>query len=265
MVQTFWNKIKKGFLGDSPAYQGFGLSDRGRKRRHNEDAFFVSDVLGLYVVADGMGGHAHGEVASRLAVESVSEQFILSKTEGSPSFLTETIKEANRKIYEQSEEMISLEAGASSASRMGTTIVALTMTESQAFIAHVGDSRLYRMREGELERLTRDHSLAEIGNEFGDPLDTRPPVMIQSRFKHIITRALGLEADVKVEVREEILQKGDLFLLCSDGLSNMVSDRKIEEILSSSKIEQSTCNVLVNAANENGGQDNISCVLVQYG
>jgi protein phosphatase len=253
----FWSKKKAGPKGP----QGFGLTDVGLKRSQNEDALFFSDEAGLYLVADGMGGHDSGEVASALAVETVSKRFTAS--DKSALSLKEAIEEANHQIYVQAKEKEKFreEEGTSWMAGMGTTIVALAFSNETALIAHVGDSRIYRLRDARLERMTRDHSLAE---EAAQRNGVSPSVTVKSGFKNVITRALGIESAVKVDLREEKLQEGDLFLLCSDGLTNMIPDNRIEEILSSGAPLQTACEILVKEANKNGGKDNISCILARY-
>ncbi|MFQ5589321.1 MAG: protein phosphatase 2C domain-containing protein [Nitrospiria bacterium] len=241
-----------------------GLTDIGKARSRNEDAIFVSDGLGLYLVADGMGGHADGDVASALAVEIISKHFADSPGGEAASSLSRAVREANRCVFDTSQKKTSPTtsftfSGAVPEALMGTTLVALAVDGEEAVIAHVGDSRAYRFRNNHLQRLTRDHSLAESGPENGNPAVTLGP-----RFKNVITRALGIEADVEVEICREFLKRGDLFLLCSDGLTNMVSDSRIEAILAQSHTRESACKSLIDSANDSGGKDNISSVLVQY-
>ncbi|MBI3610167.1 MAG: Stp1/IreP family PP2C-type Ser/Thr phosphatase [Nitrospirae bacterium] len=240
--------------------QSHGLTHVGMKRSHNEDTIFFSDDLGLYLVADGMGGHAQGEVASALAVETITEWFSSPNQAPSPSFLKEALKHANHRIYQYAREKMEsqMEEGTLMAG-MGTTVVALQINHEAASIAHAGDSRAYRMRDSHLEVLTQDHSLvARAAAERNIP-----HIPVRTGFKNIITRALGIEPDVEVDIREETLQPGDLFLLCSDGLTNMVPEERIQEILNSGLQLQSVCRALVDEANLNGGRDNISCVLVR--
>src|SRR3989337_3222856 len=205
-----------------------GLTHVGMRRDHNEDSIYLLDDLGLYIVADGMGGHAHREVAG-------------------------AVKEANSRIYKYSKER--LESSGDTATLMagmGTTVVALHIGHDMAFIAHVGDSRAYRLRDSHLDLLTQDHSLAAMAAAG------RGTFPIPTGFKNVITRALGIEPEVEVDVREEHIAEGDLFLLCSDGLTNMVTDPRIHEILFSGLSIQSACEALISEANRNGGRDNIS-------
>ena len=142
---------------------------------------------------------------------------------------------------------------------MGTTVVALFINKETVSIAHVGDSRVYRMRDSRFEVLTTDHSLVSLAAQNRGI----PPIPIRTGFKNVITRALGIEPDVEVDIREDKIIPNDLFLLCSDGLTNMVTDQRIEEILNSGISLQTAGETLINEANRNGGKDNISCILVR--
>lgn len=258
---SFKNHFKKNEEKTGPKTKSAGLTDVGLRRSHNEDAFFLSDEAGLYLVADGMGGHSFGEVASAMAVETVSKKFLSSNREKPASLLTEAIQEANNRIYQFSQEKVKVFDGTETLTgpgTVGTTIVALALSGDTAVIANVGDSRAYRLRNGRLELLTQDHTLAAMQ----PPSGKTPPATIPSKLKHILTRAVGVETKVKIDLREEHLQPGDLFFLCSDGLTNMVPDARIEEILSSSAV-QSAAEILIKEANRNGGKDNITCVLVR--
>lgn len=242
-----------------PELLSTGLTHIGRRRHHNEDAIHLSDEAGLYLVADGMGGHALGEVASALVIEAVS-QYLASERVTSAAALAEAVKRANRRVHEYATQQVQAqEAEGTLATGMGTTIVALLIHDESAFIAHVGDSRAYRLRDNRLEVLTRDHSLAAMASaQHGTANPT-----IRTGFKNILMRAIGVEPEVEVDLREEKLKAGDLFLLCSDGLTNMVPDERIQDILTSDPSLQAACETLVQEANHNGGRDNISCVLVR--
>lgn len=262
----FWNRLKRVEQSRPEMGESFGMTDVGLKRNLNEDAIFFSDDMGLYLVADGMGGHSHGEVASAMAVENVSKRLMAlhipasdrSSSEREATALKEAIQEANHQIFIRSKEHLEAQApGSTLMAGMGTTLAALYFSRGVAFIAHAGDSRVYRIRNARLERLTRDHSLAEMANQSGS-------LSMKSGFKNVITRALGIEPTVEVDLRREQLSRGDLFLLCSDGLTNMISDDRIGEILSSIQSLESACRVLINEANRNGGRDNISAVLARY-
>ncbi len=263
-----WNNFKNRFIKsdesrDAPHSKSAGLTDIGLRRSHNEDAFFLSDEAGLYLVADGMGGHSFGEVASGMAIETVSAKFLSSK-EKSASLLEEAILDANGRIYQFSQEKVKVFDGTETLTgpgTVGTTIVALALSGETASIANVGDSRAYRLRNGRLELLTQDHTLAAMQ----PPTGAAPLATIPSRLKHILTRAVGVEPKLKIDLREERVRPGDLFLLCSDGLTNMVPDKRIEEILSAPASIPSASETLIKEANRNGGKDNITCVLVRPG
>jgi len=243
--------------------KSYGLTHVGMRRDHNEDSILLTDEGGLYIIADGMGGHQFGEVASALAIEAISSKLIESNNGNNPFSLVDAIKEANNRIFQHSKEQMESQGDtATLMAGMGTTVVTLYISRDRdkVLIAHVGDSRAYRLRDSYLEILTQDHSLAALAAANRGV----SPIPIRTGFKNIITRALGIEQDVEVDLREEYISANDLFLLCSDGLTNMVSDQRINEILTSSVSIQSACETLITEANRNGGKDNISCILVQF-
>jgi protein phosphatase len=227
------------------------LSDVGRQRQGNEDSFLERSPL--FAVADGMGGARAGEVASRIAVE----QFDVQETaDGSPEEqLAEVARAANRQIYKMAQED-SAHAG------MGTTLTAALVTGRDIAIGHVGDSRLYRLRDGELERLTHDHSLVEEFVRQGKLTPEEAEVHPQ---RSIITRALGPEPEVEVDTYTHTGRDGDIYLLNSDGLTGMISDAQVAEILRERESLQDAAKKLIAAANENGGKDNITVVLFRLG
>ena len=238
----------------------FGLTHVGMRRSHNEDSIFLFDDIGLYIVADGMGGHAMGEVASALAVQTISEELFSSNQSNSNFSLVKAVKQANSRIYQYSRERLeSVGESGTLMAGMGTTVVALFINKETVSIAHVGDSRVYRMRDSKFEVLTTDHSLVSLAAQNRGI----PPIPIRTGFKNVITRALGIEPDVEVDIREDKIIPNDLFLLCSDGLTNMVTDQRIEEILNSGISLQTAGETLITEANRNGGKDNISCILVR--
>ena len=238
----------------------FGLTHVGMRRSHNEDSIFLFDDIGLYIVADGMGGHAMGEVASALAVQTISEELFSSNQSNSNFSLVKAVKQANNRIYQYSRERLeSVGESGTLMAGMGTTVVALFINKETVSIAHVGDSRVYRMRDSRFEVLTTDHSLVSLAAQNRGI----PPIPIRTGFKNVITRALGIEPDVEVDIREDKIIPNDLFLLCSDGLTNMVTDQRIEEILNSGISLQTAGETLITEANRNGGKDNISCILVR--
>jgi protein phosphatase len=231
-----------------------GATDVGRKRTHDEDAFLVMPEAGLFAVADGLGGHASGEVASRLAVEVLAAGF--AGLPGEPADrLRAAFSGANRAIHDRS-------AADPDISGMGTTLVAAHFAEGgPLWVAHVGDSRAYLFRDGRLRALTEDHSLLQ---DF--IRQTRPtPEEIESfPHKNVIVRALGMRDTVDVDVARVEVREGDLLLLCSDGLFGMVPDEQMAGILREEGSEILRANqLLVDAANRAGGADNVTSILVE--
>jgi protein phosphatase len=222
-------------------------TDTGRQRRGNEDALFAHPPV--FVVADGMGGAQAGEVASRIAVETFERG--LPPDGSAQDRLVEVTRTANREIYERSH------AGDEHAG-MGTTLTAALLDGGQVAIAHVGDSRAYMFRDGELVRLTRDHSLVEELVEQGKLTEQQA---LESPARSIITRALGPEPEVEVDTWAYPVKPGDVLLLCSDGLTAMLTETEISSILSSSSSLAVAANQMVDDANEAGGRDNITVVL----
>jgi protein phosphatase len=224
----------------------FHASDLGRQRQGNEDSFFVRAPL--FVVADGMGGAQAGEVASEMAVES----FDRGLPDGSPAEgLVQVIEDANRRIHDRSRAE-SQRAG------MGTTVTAAYVGEQEVTIAHVGDSRAYLLRDGKLARLTRDHSLVgELvarGKLTEEQAESHPQ-------RSVITRALGPEPDVQVDVDSYQARAGDVFMVCSDGLTSMVPEARVTEILVEADSLEHAGRELIAAANDAGGRDNITVIL----
>ena len=228
----------------------FSLTDVGRQRSANEDALFVSDPL--YAVADGMGGARAGEVAAQHAVDELAELDVNAVGEKE---LAASVEQANRRIYDLSQKDESL-AG------MGTTVTAVVVGDGEISIAHVGDSRAYRLRDGELEKLTHDHSLVDEMVRAGKLTPEEAEVHPQ---RSIITRALGPEPTVEVERMTYPSRPGDVYLLCSDGLTTMVPEDAVGDLLRArSSLEQAGTD-LIRAANEKGGRDNITVVLFKLG
>jgi PPM family protein phosphatase len=228
-----------------------GLTDVGRHRQTNEDSYVVSPPL--FAVADGMGGARAGEVASRLAVETFAAE---PEPDASPERrLREIVRSANRRIHSLSQEDES-RAG------MGTTLTAALVTDDEVATGHVGDSRLYRFRDGTLERLTTDHSLVEELIRQGK---LTPEGAERHPQKSIITRALGPEPDVEVETFTAPARAGDVYLLCSDGLTGMITEAQVAEILRAGPPLERRAHQLIDAANAGGGRDNITVVLFRLG
>jgi protein phosphatase len=222
-------------------------TDTGRQRRDNEDSAFARAPV--FVVADGMGGAQAGEVASRIAIETFEPGL---PDEGSPEErLAQRVREANRQIYERSRAEHD-RAG------MGTTLTAAYLDHGSVAIAHVGDSRAYMFRDGELRRLTQDHSLVDELVRRGKLTEAQAAEHPQ---RSIITRALGPEPEVEVDTWTYPARSGDILLLCSDGLTSMISEERVAEILSSADTLDRTADALIADANEAGGRDNITVVL----
>src|SRR5436190_12800030 len=223
------------------------LTDVGRQRQGNEDNYLEQQPL--FAVADGMGGARAGEVASKVAVDKLGSS---ADFDGNPEQrLAEVTKEANREIYRMAQDDSAL-AG------MGTTLTAALVTGREVAIGHVGDSRVYRFRDGKLERLTQDHSLVE---EFVRQGKLTPEEAENHPQRSIITRALGPEPEVDVETYTDPARDGDLYLLCSDGLTGMAPEQRIADVLAESKSLDEAAHRLIDVANENGGKDNITAVL----
>ena len=233
------------------------MTDTRKVRTINQDYIFASpEPIGklqdLYLVADGMGGHRAGDYASRFLVEKLVD-FISFEEEGNTiSILREGIEKVNRMLYR---EALKDEAF----SGMGTTLVAATVEENLLFVANVGDSRLYLIRDGKAKQITRDHSYVEEMVKLGKMNRGSADYMRQ---KNIITRAVGTGEDVNIDFFEVLLKKGDYILLCSDGLSNMVEDEAIAELVSSEKALKEKAEALIVSANDNGGRDNIAVILI---
>ena len=246
--------------------RSYGSTDVGLLRTHNEDFFAVSDRDQLYVLADGMGGHNHGEVASRIAVESIFEYLEDSlDTDGTlpvgydPALqrhsycLKRSIHSAHDKVLKAIREDGSLLG-------MGTTVVTAMHHDHVMSIAHVGDSRGYRLRSGRLELLTQDHTWVNeqvVAGYLSEEQAKSHPL------KNVVTRALGGDSDIIVDVLETEAKPGDLFLLCSDGLTTMLSDEEIHERLVTGNSLESVCNRLIHDANARGGFDNVTVVLLE--
>jgi serine/threonine protein phosphatase PrpC len=239
-----------------------GKSDLGCLRENNEDSFGYDAQSGIFVVCDGMGGQACGEVASKLAVDTVL-QYVRSHSANrdlsrSPqSVLLDAIGEANATIREAAAE--DGEKGG-----MGTTIVAALVQSPAVGIAHVGDSRIYLFRDGRLQQLTQDHSL--VMEQVRRGIMTLEQAQT-STLQNIILRALGSEAEVEIDTADLKAATGDVLLLCSDGLTRMINDNEILKTLSSLGPRftlQNACDQLIEQARDAGGEDNITCLLVQF-
>ena len=237
---------------EKPGVQVCALTDVGKVRAVNQDALVVDEELCLYGVADGMGGHNGGETASAGARDGVIAA--LQGKEPSLDALRDAITAANAAIFQQ-------QAADESLSGMGTTLSVIWMSEHFVYLGHVGDSRVYRFREGKLEQMTDDHSLVgelvRAGYLTPEQAENHPN-------KNVILRAVGTEEGIDIDLAVEERKPGDLWLICSDGLHGMVKDDKMEAILSVNTAE-AAANILMDAALAAGGRDNISVVLVQDG
>jgi protein phosphatase len=237
-----------------------GQTHTGRVRAANEDSFAVLPHLNLFMVADGMGGHAHGEVASQMAVHTVEDFFDdpmlgpSASVEQAQARLLDGIKLANRRIL-RAARLDPRKRG------MGTTFAGVLVQGSTACVAHVGDSRVYRLREGRLEQLTQDHTaLREV------PVRTdRGMVAVEIRsVRQVLTRALGLWETVEVDARIEQVKADDIFLICSDGLAGVVDEDGIIGILETDAPLDTNAWALIELANEYGGPDNVTCVILRW-
>jgi len=242
-----------------------GLTDIGRKRNHNEDSFLIDDELQLYVVADGMGGHAGGGTASRMAVETIDRELRSSRLSKDNPFLKSAVLQESplpeiiRNAVERA--CVSIFNAAQDDPRlagMGTTVIAMIIHDNQAFFAHVGDSRAYLIRANTIQQISEDHSL--VNEQIKAGMIT-PEEAKHSRYKNIITRSVGFEEEVQVDVMGLIAEPGDVFVLCSDGLANMVEDDEIREVVVNTSFENAP-QKLIDLANERGGDDNITVILV---
>jgi PPM family protein phosphatase len=245
-----------------------GETNVGRKRNHNEDNFAIMADYGLFIVADGMGGHASGEVASKMAVDSMQEFF--SQTQDDPertwpykmdrskgyeeNRLITGIKLANLRIYETAQRE-------SKKRGMGTTFVSICTANDGVYVAHVGDSRVYRFRDGKIEALTEDHSLL---NDYIKMKRLTAEEIQNFPHKNVIVRALGMKESVKVDCFLDKPEIGDVYVLCTDGLSGPVTDEEIRDIMYSNRHDLNNVSKgLIERANKNGGPDNITVILAR--
>ena len=245
-----------------------GITHAGLVRPHNEDTFVILTEHDLFIVADGIGGHNSGEVASRIAVDAIMEFFDRASADKNSTWpytldpslsdaenlLITSVKLANSRIHEAAEADPQHHG-------MGTTIVSLLLGPTRSCVAHVGDSRAYVIRDGGIEQLTRDHSLL---NEYARDQAIDPKDMRDFPYKNIIVRALGANETVDVEFTPLVPTPGELYLLCSDGLTDMVDDEKILELIQDGRSNlERTCQLLIDEANVNGGSDNVTVILIE--
>ncbi len=249
-----------------PRIRAVGASDVGRKRDNNQDSFLVDEDLRLFVVADGMGGHAGGGTASRVAVETIQAELRRSgerlpesfaresplETSPLPDVLRESVEAACLAIFEQAK-------GNPELSGMGTTATVLLLHGMNAFVAHVGDSRIYLVRDRAIHQISEDHSLVNEQIKAGV---LTPDEARHSQFKNVITRSVGFEEDVLVDLLGLTVATGDTFLICCDGLSNLVLDSEIGAVVQEGPIDDVPLK-LIALANDRGGDDNITVVSVR--
>lgn len=237
--------------------KAYAKTDIGSKRSMNQDYMYcntepVGGFQNLLIVADGMGGHRAGDYASRLCVETMVQSLEKSAHKTPVSLFEEAVTAANKAVFEESASHVEYEG-------MGTTVVACTLEENTLYIANIGDSRLYLIRDG-IEQITDDHSLVEEMVKQGNITESEARIHPQ---KNIITRALGINEEVQADFFEIDVEQGDVIMLCSDGLSNMIEDEDMEYIVKNSDTLQTAAESLVARANENGGNDNITVVLAE--
>jgi serine/threonine protein phosphatase PrpC len=244
-----------------------GDTNVGMKREHNEDSFFLPESEKLAIVADGMGGHASGEVASRMAVDTIVGFFRETQDEQELTWpfkvdrgnrhdinrMVTAIKLANLKIHQEAQRNPACHG-------MGTTVVSTLFLDDALIVGHVGDSRLYRYREGMFDQLTEDHSLL---NDYIKMKHLSPEEIAAFPHKNVIVRALGMKASVQVDVIVDAPRLGDVYLLCSDGLSGMVPDGEIAAMMANEYDLDRVCDRLITTANGNGGLDNVTVVAVR--
>jgi protein phosphatase len=237
-----------------------GKTDQGLVRSNNEDNFYLDEKLGLLVVADGMGGHASGEIASKLAVNVIRDYFqgpqkLIGDYNSAYSEATNklncAIRLANQAVYEVAQSSPVLKG-------MGTTIVAVLLTGNKLSIAHIGDSRAYLIRAGLIDQLTDDHSM--VNEQVRRDIITKEQAA-QSEMKNVLTKALGISAKMEADLDELTMFDDDILFLCTDGLSNMVTDEAVMNIISLADSPGAASDSLINAANKNGGKDNITVVI----
>lgn len=246
-----------------------GQTHVGMKRNHNEDNLLLLPEERLVVVADGMGGHSSGEIASKIAVDEMAEFFKMTSQDQDITWpykmdkaknydenrLATGIKLANMRIFERASAEQKYKG-------MGTTIVSVFFAkDSEVVVGHVGDSRVYHFREGVLKQVTEDHSLL---NDYLKAKKLTPEEIEAFPHKNVIVRALGMKDNVVVDVNKVEPREGDIFLLCSDGLSGMVTDAHIAAVLTGQPDLDKACGMLIDAANANGGNDNVTCILVKF-
>lgn len=227
------------------------ITDTGKVREHNEDSFLIDESMNIFAVADGMGGHSHGEIASRLTIETIRAMF--SSEKPTPELISSAIQKANQAVFDKAEISTKYKG-------MGTTITLAYFDDTNKLIlGHVGDSRAYIVRENEFIQITQDHSIVAALIESGTITPAQADLHPQ---RSVITKALGIEPIVTPDLTEVKLLVGDRILICSDGLTSMIEDDQILDQLKKHKTPKECANNLVNLANEAGGNDNITAVVI---
>ncbi len=231
-------------------------TDSGKVRETNQDNFLVDEAMNLFMVADGISGRQGGEVASTMSVQTVHAflQENLKSDDNIPSLIQESIKHANSAIYERSGADINLKG-------MSSTLVLALLHNKSIFLTHVGDSKAYLIRSDEIKKLTKDHSLAEELLRIGEL--TEEDVKDYS-LRHMVTRAMGLNHSIETEIQTVQQQEGDYFLLCTDGLTNMLDDEEIKDIILNKISPQAILEELISEANKKGGEDNITLIVISF-
>ena len=242
-----------------------GISDIGRRRKQNEDSLFLDDRMGLYVVADGMGGHNAGEVASKLVVETIRDYIRQGQTGGQVEELIDidaSLSKAARVLLagiQLSNRIVHQTALSNAAYRgMGSTVSAVYFTEKTFIVANVGDSLIYLIRGGEIEQLAVPHTLVAEQSER-DPENAE---LLWSDFKHVLTRAMGVDAKVKADISEMPFFKNDILVICSDGLTDKATAEEILKLVRNRRSDRA-CQGLVDLANARGGDDNITAIVLK--
>jgi protein phosphatase len=242
-------------------YQFFAKTDPGRARDNNEDSVVFDEPTLTAVLADGMGGYNAGEIASGMATAFIKSELSRWLTEAGDGAKAREVRRAMEICVDNANRSIFNSANSNAHyAGMGTTLVVGVFRDDKLVIGHIGDSRCYRMRAGALEQITKDHSLLQEQMDAG--LIT-PEQAATSSIKNLVTRALGVDDSVLLEVNEHLVEAGDIYLMCSDSLSDMIDDAAIAKIVASEGALEQKANQLIDLANENGGRDNISVLLVQ--
>lgn len=232
------------------------LTDIGKVREINQDSFAVDMDHGLFIVADGMGGHAAGEKASQTAVQIITERLGGSVNASSNGQLLDALQTA---IQDANREIINASMEDSSMRGMGTTATVIVTKSNQIYVGHVGDSRAYLIRNRRIDQITEDHSIVA---QLVRARAITPQEAARHPYRNVITRCLGMQVEVEADTQQRELKQGDRLLICSDGLSGLVSDDEMLQMVTTSEDPQKTCVDLVNLALERGGSDNITVVLI---